>query len=126
MFQWLWSKVSQFFNAMYITVKDQLLNPMWTFMTTAWVWVVGLVTIIVGSVTTLLTSVYNIFATMMTKLTEITTPNSNVSQSVGDMLSVANTFAPVQEGFGILVLLCGLWVIMLTYRFIKSLIPTLA
>jgi hypothetical protein len=126
MFTWLWEKISNFFHAMWLVWKDVILNPMWSFITTAWVWLSGLVIFLVGAVTTLLNSVYSLFGTLLTKITQITTPQSNVSQTVGDWLSVANTFAPIQEGFGLLVLLCGLWIVCLSYRTLKSWVPSLS
>jgi phage-related protein len=93
---------------------------------TGWTWLVALIWVCITAVIDLVTSVTTMITDMLTKLTELTTPNSNISQNVGDWLQVANTFAPVNEFFGILVILSALWVVGTTYRTIKSFIPTLA
>ncbi len=96
----------------------------WDFCLTGWTWLVALILLAVTAVTALLSSVLDLLTTTLSQLAEITVPNSNVSQNVGDWLSVANTFAPVQEGFGLLIVLSTLWIAMLIYRFVKSWIPT--
>jgi phage-related protein len=103
-----------------------LIKVIWDFCMMGWTWLVGLIMVAVTAVSALLQSVMDIFTTLVEKLAAITIPNSQVSQSVDDWLTVANTFAPVQEAFGLAVVLSTLWVAMLGYRFLKSLIPTLA
>jgi hypothetical protein len=103
-----------------------IVKTCWDFCLTGWTFFVALILVVVTAVTTLITSVLDLLTTLLSKLAAITVPNSNVSQSVGDWLSVANTFAPVQEGFGLLIVVSTLWVAMLIYRFIKSWIPTVS
>jgi hypothetical protein len=103
-----------------------LLKTMWDFALQGWTWIVGIIMVCITAISALVDSVMEICTTMAEKFTAVVAPNSDASQSVGDWLTIANGFAPVQEAFGIIVALSALWVLMLTYRLIKSFIPTLS
>jgi|GEM_PF-1492922 len=49
---------------------------------------------------------------------------SDVSADILYILSIGNTFFPLEEMFVMLITLSILWLSMITYRFIKSWIPT--
>jgi len=49
---------------------------------------------------------------------------SEVSADILYILSIGNTFFPLEEMFVMLITLSILWLSMITYRFIKSWIPT--
>ncbi len=48
----------------------------------------------------------------------------NVSDEIIHVMSIGNTFFPLEEMFVMLITLSILWLTMMTYRFIKSWIPT--
>ncbi len=104
----------------------RLIHAMWHFAMQGWTWLVGLVVILVTAVSSLVNSVLGLFQLLIEKLAAITAPQSTITQSVGDWLTIANTIAPVQEAFGSAVLLSTLWAAMLVYRFIKSWVPTVS
>lgn len=123
------TRVGDAIMALVSTIWDggkSILKTTWDFMLRGWGWWVGLFWVFVSATVTLISSVKAGIDILIVKLGEIVLPVSNVVQSVGDWLSIANTFAPITEGFVVLVGLSTLWLTMLLYRFIKSWIPTVA
>lgn len=89
-------------------------------------WICGLIVSFVLVITSFLHTAADFLSDLVSRITAIVVPDSNVVMAATDWLNTANTFFPVVEGFAILVVLSLAWLAATTYRFAKSWIPTVA
>jgi hypothetical protein len=110
---------------LHVYIVQNLFN--WT--RTGWVWVVAIVGIMVGLVTRTAQSMGDVVTWLITQTQALFTdlPTGNIGQSgISDVLAVGNFLAPLEEGFTFIVFLCSLKLACVTVRIIKSLIPTIS
>lgn len=96
-----------------------IFQSVWSYIRGGYVWLVGIFLAVVAAVTGLITWITDALNHLTSLVGSIVMPSAEVSQSVGDLLSIANYVFPVSETFTITVAVCGLWLVMLTIRFAK-------
>jgi hypothetical protein len=122
----MFSGLVAFFVSLWNGIKA-IWQGTWNVITQGWTWAVGLIVIIVGCVTQVVNAFCNVLENVATSVAGLTAPNHAPDFSgVGEFLAVANHFFPVAEGFALLAVLSITWLVMLSYRLIKSWIPTLS
>jgi hypothetical protein len=122
----MFSAIGAFFLGLWNALKA-LVQTIWNVVQQGWTWAVGLIVIIVGCVTEVVTAINNLLSEAVGALSSLVMPQSNVSASgVGNFLAVANHFFPVEEMFALMTAISVVWVIAISYRLIKSWLPTLS
>jgi hypothetical protein len=122
----MFSGLVAFFVSLWNGIKA-IWQGTWNVIMRGWTWAVGLIVIIVGCVTKIVNAFCDLLESVATSVAGLTAPNHAPDFSgVSEFLAVANHFFPVAEGFALLTLLSVTWLIMLSYRLVKSWIPTLS
>ncbi len=122
----MFSGLVAFFVSLWNGIKA-IWQGTWNIITRGWTWAVGLIVIIVGCVTQVVNAFCDLLENVATSVAGLTAPNHTPDFSgVSEFLSVANHFFPVAEGFALLAVLSITWLVMLSYRLVKSWIPTLS
>ncbi len=122
----MFSGLVAFFVSLWNGIKA-IWQGTWNVIMQGWTWAVGLIVMIVGCVTQVVNAFCNVLENVATSVAGLTAPNHTPDFSgVSEFLAVANHFFPVAEGFALLVVLSITWLVMLSYRLIKSWIPTLS
>jgi hypothetical protein len=122
----MFSGLVAFFVSLWNGIKS-IWQGTWNIIMQGWAWAVGLIVIIVGCVTKIVNAFCDLLESVATSIAGLTAPNHTPDFSgVSEFLAVANHFFPVAEGFALLTLLSVTWLIMLSYRLVKSWIPTLS
>ncbi len=128
----MWNILSQLANTLFNLLRTiwegfkSVLKICWDFGVKGWTWIVGIIWMFVMGVSTFITAVTDMVTTLISKMASWVMPSANVVQNVSDWLSIANTFAPITEGFVALSAMSVLWASCLVYRFIKSWVPALS
>jgi hypothetical protein len=122
----MFSGLVAFFVSLWNGIKA-IWQGTWNVIMQGWTWAVGLIVIIVGCVTQVVNAFCNVLENVATSVAGLTAPSHTPDFSgVSEFLAVANHFFPVAEGFALLVVLSITWLVMLSYRLVKSWIPTLS
>jgi hypothetical protein len=128
----MWNIFSRLANTLFLLLRTiwegfkTVLKTTWDFGVKGWSWIVGIIWMFVMGVSTFVGAVTDMVTTMISKITSWVLPSASVVQNVSDWLSIANTFAPITEGFVVLSALSVLWASGLVYRFLKSWVPALS
>jgi hypothetical protein len=128
----MWNIFSRLANTLFVLLRTiwegfkTVLKTTWDFGVKGWSWIIGIIWMFVMGVSTFVGAVTDMVTTMISKITSWVLPSTSVVQNVSDWLSIANTFAPITEGFVVLSALSVLWASGLVYRFLKSWVPTLS
>lgn len=121
----MFTSVLNFFAGLWDVAKS-IAQGAWNVVLAGWTWAVGVVVMLFGLVSFVVERISSAVTELVGLFASLTVPDPNASQSVGDWLAVGNTFFPLQEMFSMLVLLSATWITVMTYRLIKSWIPTLS
>jgi|ERR1700736_2024391 hypothetical protein len=122
----MFSGLVAFFVSLWNGIKS-IWQGTWNIITRGWTWAVGLIVIIVGCVTQVVNAFCDLLESVATSVAGLTAPNHTPDFSgVSEFLAVANHFFPVAEGFALLTLMSVTWLVMISYRLVKSWLPTLS
>src|ERR1700752_515568 len=120
----MFSGLVAFFVSLWNGIKA-IWQGTWNVIMQGWTWAVGLIVIIVGCVTQVVNAFCNVLENVATSVAGLTAPSHTPDFSgVGEFLAVANHFFPVAEGFALLAVASVTWLIMISYRLVKSWLPT--
>jgi hypothetical protein len=115
-----------FIGAVWSALKA-IIQGTWDIIQRGWTWAVGLIVIIVGCVTQVVNAFSELLENVASSVAGLTAPNHAPDFSaLSEFLAVANHFFPVAEMFGLLTVLSITWLIMISYRLVKSWLPTLS
>jgi hypothetical protein len=122
----MFSGLSAFFESLWNAIKA-IWQGVWDIIARGWTWAVGLIVIIVGCVAQVVNALCDLLENLATSIAGLTAPNHIPEFSgVSEFLAVANHFFPVSEMFALLIVMSITWLVAMSYRLIKSLIPTLS
>ena len=122
----MFDAIGAFFNALWSACKG-IWQSVWDILVKGWTWAVGLIVLIVGCVTQVVNAMADLLENVAAEVGSLTAPDHHPDFSAAtDFLATANHFFPVQETFALMMLLSVTWLIMLSYRLVKSWLPTLS
>ena len=101
-------------------------QTLWDWLKTGYAWIIALIVVLLAIIQAIVDRAYEVLSTLVTSIANIIVPDGHVTTASQNILDTANTFFPVSEGFIMLIAFCALWAAAITYRLIKSWLPTLS
>jgi len=121
MFNTLINALESFWGALVGVVQTA-----WNYVQSGYVWLVGVVVVALGLIDSVVQQVYSMLQTASDALASIVMPSGSLASAPSSYLAMANTFFPLDAAIVMALALAALWAATMTYRVIKSWLPTVS